>query len=98
MASLRIYFVFVFLIVMFIIEAHQFLMIICYDVDRQTYSLHAQISTDFLSLSMWLIAEAHHMPKYQQASHRAPSSAPPGRGNQGCRQNLSSKFHLIKFS
>ena len=38
--------------------------------------------------------EAHHMPKYQQASRMAPSSAPPGRGSQGCQQNLSSKFNL----
>ena len=76
-------------------EAHQFLMIICY-VDGQIYYQQALCPCLYYCESKCDI-EAHHMPKYQQASHTAPFSAPPGRGNQGCQQNLRRKWKWFQF-
>ena len=71
-------------------------MIICY-VDGQTYYQQALCLFIISNRNVMLIVETHHMPRYQPASHMAPSSAPPGKGIQGCQQNLSYKFHSVIF-
>ena len=87
-----------------------FLMIICY-VDGQealclflilNHNVMLIVETHSLKHILYHLesqceVEAYHMPRYQPASHMAPSSAPPGKGIQGCQQNLSHKFHSVIF-